>query len=113
MTAPEFGGTFFDVARCMGAKMYWGARGAIRYDRYAKKRTLEIYPDRQGFTADDTTDKPAFVDFINNELIPTLEEKVRLYSTQRIKLESADGKFKALAEDRNSGGYLYVGAWAV
>ena len=53
------------------------------------------------------------MDFINNELIPHLEEKVRMYSTERIKLESADGKFKALAEDRNSGGYLYIGAWAV
>lgn len=101
------------MARCDGAKMYWGARGVIRYSNYTKKRDLEIYPDRQGFTADDTTDKPAFVDFINNELIPHLEKNVRLYSTERIKLESADGKFKALAEDRNSGGYLYVGAWAV
>lgn len=113
MTAPVFGGTFFDVAQAMGAKMYWGARGAIRYNSYTKKRDLEIYPDRQSFTADDTTDKPAFVDFINEELIPHLEEKVRLCSTGRIKLESADGRFKALAEDRNSGGYLYVGAWAV
>lgn len=113
MTAPVFGGTFFNVAQSMGAKMYWGARGAIRYDHYTKKRTLEIYPDRQGFTADDTTDKPAFVDFINNELIPHLEKKVKQCATERIKLENADGKFKALAEDRNSGGYLYVGAWAV
>lgn len=113
MNAPEFGGTFFNVAQAMGAKMYWGARGAIRYDRYTKKRSLEIYPDRQGFAADDTTNKPAFVDFINSELIPVLEKKVRARDTQRIKLESADGKFKALAEDRNSGGYLYVGAWSV
>ncbi len=113
MTAPEFGGTFFDVARCMGAKMYWGARGVIRYNSYYKTRALEIYPDRQGFTADDPTDKPAFVDFINNELIPHLEEKVKLYATRQIKLTSADGRFHAIAEDRNSGGYLYVGAWAV
>lgn len=113
MVCPEFGGTFFDVARCDGAKMYWGARGAIRYNRYSKTRELEIYPDRQGFTADDTADKPAFIDFLNNELIPLLETKVKQYSTERIKLESADGKFKALAEDRSSGGYLYVGAWAV
>lgn len=113
MTAPEFGGTFFDVALGMGAKMYWGARGAIRYDRYTKKHALEIYPDRQGFTADDPTDKGAFVDFINHELIPCLEKKVKLCATRQIKLTSADGRFHAIAEDRNSGGYLYVGAWAV
>lgn len=112
MTSPEFGGTFFDVARADGAKMYWGARGVIRYSRYDNERTLEVYPDRQGFTADDTTDKPAFVDFINDELFPFLEKKVKQYSTERIKLESADGRFRALAEDRNSGGYLYIGAWA-
>lgn len=113
MTAPEFGGTFFDVARCDGAKMYWGARGVIRYSKWSGERTLECYPDRQGFTADDTTDKPAFVNFINEELFPLLERKVKQYSTERIKLTSKDGRFRAIAEDRNSGGYLYIGAWAV
>ena len=113
MKAPEFGGVFFNLAQCDGAKMYWGARGAIRYNSRTKKRDLEIYPDRQGFTADDTTDKPAFVRFINEELIPLLERKVKQYSTERIKLTSEDGRFRAIAEDRNSGGYLYVGAWAV
>ena len=112
MNNPEWGAMFFNDAVNSGAKMFWGARGAIRYSRYDGTRNLEIYPDRQSFVADDATNKEAFVDFINDELIPALEMDVKCYDTKHIDIVSADGRFKAVAEDRNSGGYLYIGAWA-
>lgn len=112
MNMPEWGAMFYDEAVKHGAKMFWGARGVIRYDRYENKRRLELYPDRQSFVADDTEQKSAFVDWINDELIPCLDGCVRAYDTKHVELESNDRKFHALAEDRNSGGYFYIGAWA-
>lgn len=107
MKQPEFGGMFFDQAQEQGAVMYWGARGAIR------NRRLEIYPDRQGFTADSTENKGAFVGWINDHLIPYLEQRVKQYNTKRIEAHDKAGRFHAVAEDRDSGGYLYIGAWAI
>ena len=112
MNSPEWGAMFFDQAVEAGAKMFWGARGAIRYSRYSMTRDLELYPDRQSFVADDTLYKPAFVDFINYDLIPFLDRNVEHYSTKHIELHSEDGSFHAVAEDRSSGGYLYIGAWS-
>ena len=105
MNKPEFGGTFFDEAQEQGAVMYWGARGAIR------NRRLELYPDRQGFTADDAERKQEFVDWLNETLIPYLEKRVKEHNTERIEVSNRDGTFQCRAEDRNSGGYLYIGAW--
>lgn len=113
MNRPEWGAMFFDEAVEQGAKMFWGARGAIRYSRYNHLRDLELYPDRQSFTADDTAEKPDFVEWINGTLIPYLEKRVKGYDTEEIRLNSDDGRFYAVAEDRNSGGYLYIGAWAI
>lgn len=113
MNRPEWGAMYFDRAVEEGAVMYWGARGAIRYSRYRQERDLEIYPDRQGFTADSTENKSAFVDWINDHLIPYLEQRVRKYDTKRIEAHDKAGQFHAVAEDRDSGGYLYIGAWAI
>lgn len=107
MNRPEWGAMYFDRAVEEGATMYWGARGAIR------DRKLEIYWDRQSFVADDATDKADFVAWINDHLIPYLEKQVKLNSTENIEAHNKDGRFHAVAQDRNSGGYLYIGAWAV
>lgn len=112
MNRPEFGAMFFDEAVENGATMFWGARGVIRYNRYTHKREFELYPDRQDFTADDTTAKLEFVDWINEKLIPFLESRVEEYDTAHLWCHNRDDRFHAMAEDRNSGGYLYIGAWA-
>lgn len=98
---------YFDSAVEQEAKMFWGARGVIR------DRKLEIYWDRQSFVADDTTDKPEFVRWINDTVIPYLELNVKKYNTKHLKTERYfnGGRFQAVADDRNSGGYLYIGAW--
>ena len=93
-------------------KMFWGARGAIRKNYNGTSR-LELYPDRQSFArdADAKKSKSDFVEWINNTLIPILEQRVKNGSTFHIELTSSDGCFGAVAEDRDSGGYLYIGAW--
>ena len=112
MNNPEWGAMFFDEAVKQGAKMFWGARGAIRYNNIRHKRELELYPDRQSFTADDTTDKADFVSFINDEAIPRMEELVRKHDAEHILTISKKplAAFKCVAEEH--GGYLYIGAWA-
>ena len=110
MKKPEFGGMYFDQAQEQGAVMYWGARGAIR-----SGLVLEIYPDRQGFTASEDVlllYKQSFIEWINGHLIPYLEQRVRKHDTKHIEAHDKAGRFHAVAEDRNSGGYLYIGAWA-
>ena len=109
MNKPEFGAMFFDKAVEQGAKMFWGARGAIR------DRKLEIYWDRQSFVADDQADKPEFVRWINDTVIPYLELNVKKRNTKHLKTERYfnGGNFHAVADELNSGGYLYIGAWEV
>ena len=109
MNKPEWGAMFFEDAVNSGAKMFWGARAAIN-----RQRGLEIYGDRQNFVADDETDKNDFVRWINNSVIPALEKKVKKGQTSHIIVGSpAEHEFFCIAEDRNSGGYLYIGAWAL
>lgn len=112
MNRPEWGAMYFDSAVEQGARMFWGARGAIRYSKWSG-RVFELYPDRQSFVADDQENKGAFVDWINDHLIPYLERSVKEYNTKHVEAHSKDGRFCAVAEDRNSGGYLYIGAWEV
>ena len=76
MNTPEWGATFFDNAVQRGAKMYWGARGAIRFSKYDLKRFLDLYPDRQSFVADNPNRKEEFVDWLNHHVIPYLEKRV-------------------------------------
>lgn len=108
MNKPDFGGMFFDEAVKDGAKMYWGARAVIN-----RQRGIEIYRDRQEYTADDETDKEEFFDWLNNGMIPAIEKCVKEYRTGRILTCDKTDRFFAVAEDRNSGGYLYIGAWAL
>ena len=110
MNRPEWGATFFDDAVERGAVMYWGARGAIRRDERTLKRRLEIYPDRQSFTADDSTNKAAFVECINSEIIPYCEMCVKEGTVNSGEIfRSKSGNFFARIIER--GGYLYIDAW--
>ena len=108
MNRPEWGAMYFDKAVEQGAKMFWGARAVIN-----RQRGIEIYRDRQNFVADDDADKEAFFVWLNNDVIPTLEKCVRTGNTYKIIVGSPLAKnYSCIAEDRNSGGYLYIGAWA-
>ena len=95
-------------------KMAWGARAIIKYNRYSDERDIDIPWDRQSFARDDDCrmDKDDFVYWINNSAIPHLESKVKKYDTKHIELHSDGGHFHCVAEDRSSGGYLYIGAWS-
>ena len=109
MNKPEWGAMFFDEAIEQGAKMFWGARAVIN-----RSGGLEIYRDRQNYTADDETDKEAFFDWLNGHVMDALMKCVKEHRTAHILVGSpADHDFVCKAEDRNSGGYLYIGAWAV
>lgn len=108
MNRPEWGAMYFDNAVEQGAKMFWGARAVIN-----RQRGIEIYRDRQNFVADDETDKEAFFEWLNDKAIPAIEKCIREYRTEHIIVGSPLGKnYSCIAEDRNSGGYLYIGAWA-
>lgn len=107
MNRPEWGAMHFDRAVDDGAIMFWGARGVLR------RGQLELYRDRQSFVADDTTDKQNFIEFLNEELIPCIEGAIKAYETKDQYAESLDGCYRAAWDDRNSGGYLYIGAWYV
>lgn len=108
MTKPEWGAMWFDAAMNDGAVMYWGARAVIN-----RQRGIEIYRDRQSFTADDETDKDEFVRWINDSLIPLIEQYAKKYKRGPVLTSDWTGRFFAEMDDRNSGGYIYVGAWAI
>ena len=108
MTKPEWGAMWFDEAVNDGAVMYWGARAVIN-----RHRGIELYRDRQGFTADDETDKAEFFKWINSSLIPVVQQYAKKYKRGPVLTSDATGRFFAEMDDRNSGGYIYVGAWAL
>ena len=108
MNRPEWGAMFFDDAVNSGAVMFWGARAVIN-----RQRGIEIYRDRQNFTADDETDKQEFVKWINEGLIPIIAQYAKKYKHGPLITCDATGRFTATMDGRNSGGYIYVGAWAL
>ncbi len=100
-------------------KMYWGARAIVR-DRWNGTWALDIPQNRQCFEQLDGSrmDKDDFIDWINSEVIPTLEEKVKQGSFIRWEdiavVISDSGAFRCEATPKNSGGgYLYIGCWEV
>lgn len=89
-------------------KLWWGARGIIRY--YGN--SLDIPWDRQSHEFADGEDKDDFIYWIDKTAIPKLEECVKYRDTRKVSFDSDSGRFHCEAEDRNSGGYLYIGAWS-
>ena len=89
-------------------KLWWGAR-AIATDR---KHGIDIPYDRQNFEGDkDSPDKKDFFDWLNNVAIPELDRRFKNYENVNIEFDSDDERFRLVADDRSSGGYLYIGAW--
>ena len=88
--------------------LYWGARAIITGG------TVDLLPDRQSFQrADHISDdeKDEFVAWLDNQAIPYLNRMVQAHDTAHIEFASRDKRFRCIAEDRNSGGYLYIGAY--
>ena len=88
--------------------IYWGAR-AIITDGY-----VDLLWDRQSFQREDhvtNDEKDEFTAWLDKQAIPYLNCKVRAHETAYIELHSRDNRFHCIAEDRSSGGYLYIGAY--
>ena len=103
MVKPEWGIYPEDVT----PKLFWGARAIIRNGE------LYLPIDRQNFLSKDEEHKEAFVNWINKVLIPYLDIHVAAGDTKRIECHNGDESFHCVAEDRDSGGYLYIGAYSV
>ena len=89
-------------------RIYWGARSIITGG------SVDLLPDRQSFqSAPDVykDERDEFIAWIDKQAIPYLNQKVRVQDTAHIEFSSRDGLFRCIAEDRNSGGYLYIGAY--
>ena len=92
-------------------KLYWGGRAIITYSRYSGERGLDIPRDRQCFMAENDNNQNEFMEWLNDRAIPYLIKCVKNRDTGRIVCANRSGNFHCVAEDRNSGGYLYIGAW--
>ena len=90
-------------------KLWWGAR-AIATDR---KYGLDIPWNRQNFEGNgDDLDKEDFLYWLNNVALPKIDKMFKSYeSTKGISIDSENGCFHCEADDKCSGGYLYIGAW--
>lgn len=86
-------------------KCWWGARAI------ANRGQLELLYDRQSseFNCNENS-KAEFIHFINGTIIPDLEQVVRKHKTQKTHMSYSNGVMLEF-DDRNSGGYLYIGAW--
>ena len=94
------------------APMAWGARAIITTSRKGK-RGIDIPWDRQSFSMGETKmDKDDFVFWINNTAIKEIERRVQKYDTKNIRFSSDSGHFHCVAEDKSSGGYLYITCWS-
>ena len=88
--------------------LYWGARAIITGG------FVDLLPDCQSFQkADLVTDdeKDEFVAWLDNQALPYLNQRVKAHDTAHIELSSRDNRYFCVAEDRSSGGYLYIGAY--
>lgn len=91
-------------------RMYWGARAIITDGR------VELLPDRQSFMAEDGESKKAkdaFLGWVNDKALPIVNYHVSVRDTYHIDLTGAKEGYRLIAEDRGSGGYLYIGAYAL
>ena len=87
-------------------KLWWGARAIIT------QGYIDIPWNRQNFDGDrESNDLDDFFYWINNVAIPDLEKRVKSYDTKGVKFDSQHGCFHCEADDRTSGGYLYIGCW--
>ena len=88
----------------------WGARAIIT------SGIVDLLPDRQSFTtATDVgkDEKDEFVAWVDKQALPYLNQRVKVRDTAHIEFASRDDRYFCIAEDRSSGGYLYIGAYTL
>lgn len=90
--------------------MWWGARALIEHTKNGPQLTLLW--DRQSSEFLDDSQKYGFIDWINDYVIPFLDKKVKEHDTKFVQCHNKEGTYCCVAEDRGSGGYLYIGAWS-
>lgn len=89
-------------------RIYWGARAIIT------DGVVDLLPDRQSFntaTDVDKAEKDEFVAWVDKQALPYLNQRVKARDTAHIEFASRDDRYFCVAEDRSSGGYLYIGAY--
>ncbi|MEA5040035.1 MAG: hypothetical protein VB086_09380 [Clostridiaceae bacterium] len=90
----------------MTPRCWWGARAIATNHKYG----LDIPWDRQCYDGEKDDD---FLFWINNTVIPKLDQRFKNCDTKIISFNSDSGRFHCEASDRNNYGYLYIGCWEV
>jgi hypothetical protein len=75
------------------------------------KRELDIPWDRWSNDIKYTDGKDDFVWWVNNIALPQIEERVK-QGKKQFWFDSENGLFTCEADDRDSGGYLYIGFYS-
>ena len=89
-------------------ELWWGARAIIT------TKEIDIPMGRQNFEGN--REHEGFYDFfewLNDTAIPYLNDCIKKGNTNNLHIDSDCGCYHCEADDRMSGGYLYIGAWTV
>lgn len=87
-------------------ELWWGARAIITSGE------IDIPMGRQNFEGDKTSENiDDFFWWLNNIAMPELNRCIKKGKTKNIHISSEGGCYHCEADDKNSGGYLYIGAW--
>ena len=89
-------------------RIYWGARAIIT------SGVVDLLPDRQSFTTHPSVDKDEkaeFVAWLDKQALPYLNQRLKERDTAHVEFASRYNRYLCIAEDRSSGGYLYIGAY--
>ena len=87
-------------------KMWIGARAIITGG------VLDIPWDRWSSEFVDTDGKGVLFWWIDNEALPRIEREIKKHNTKG-SFESIDGMFKCEWDDKQSGGYCYIGFYSL
>lgn len=89
-------------------RIYWGARAIIT------EGFVDLLPDRQSFQSEADVGKDErdeFFAWVNMQALPYLNRRIKEHNTAHIEYKSRDDRYVCIAEDRNSGGYIYIGTY--
>lgn len=89
-------------------RIYWGARAIITGG------VVYLLPDRQSFAMHPSVskdEKDEFTAWLDKQALPYLNQRVTERDTAHVEFKSRDDRYICIAEDRSSGGYLYIGAY--
>lgn len=88
----------------------WGARGIINSGE------LELLWDRQSAHFENENLKSEFIAWMDYFALPRINEEIKYRAGGwhcKCDFTSEAGRFRCVADDRDSGGYIYIGAWAI